>query len=251
MRRGEGNLTHSGSGWSKTGTRRGTAEEVWGVVVDCNVMNRLKCNRLLRQWEAERRAVKWNQPHLSEYNSERIMRMQKWEYVTIQRAIMANCLLCFSCMKKLSVNANIWARNKFFFFLPACLRVPSSVIPSLSLCKLRQCKCVCMQKKKACKCVFQHVYASVDKYMRFFLVCMKCAGVWVGAGLCKYWCIAVRKAITNSGPRASLYWGRERGVGGGGGRRTDKKEKKTYKTYTHTHAWKALTQSRKSTQADT
>lgn len=56
----------------------------------------------------------------------------------------------------------------------------------------------------ACECVC----VCADKYMLFFfffLVCMKCAGVWVGAGLCKYWCIAVRKAITNSGPRASLY----------------------------------------------
>lgn len=78
----------------------------------------------------------------------------------------------------------------------------------------------------ACEC--EQVYA-------FFLVCMKCAGVWVGAGLCKYWCIAVRKAITNSGPGASLYQVRERG---GGVRHIESCAESSYK-------W--LTQSQKST----
>lgn len=117
-----------------------------------------------------------------------------------------------------SVNANIWVRNNTLFasmceFHPVCDSFPSMLIKSVCVCL-----CSCLKRKKnACNFVFKHMYVCVCVLGQVyaFYVCMKCVGVWVGAGLCKYWCIAVRKAITNSGPQASLYW-EERELGGGG-----------------------------------
>lgn len=135
---------------------------------------------------------------------------------------------------------------------PKCDSFP----PSMLIKRVRESICVCehvsksKKKKKVCAtmsssmwmcmCVCGQVYA--------FFFCMKCAGVWVGAGLCKYWCIAVRKAITNSGPRASLYWAREREEEEGGTHTKKHTRTHTQKTATNTNT---ITQTRWHTHKQT
>lgn len=103
------------------------------------------------------------------------MRMQKWEYVTIQRAIMTNCLpLLLLHEKTQSVNANIWVRNKLFAGMrvsfPQCDSfAPSMLIKRESVCVWAYLKNEKKRTKCVCNYVLQHanVYMCVDKYMLF------------------------------------------------------------------------------------
>lgn len=155
------------------------------------------------------------------------MRRKKWEYITIQEQLWQIVFLCFRCMKKLEVWMPIYKWETSC--LPACVWVPPSVW--LLPCMLIKSVWACDKKKKKKKkvrvqlCVQARECVRARRQVYAFYVCMKCAGVWVGAGLCKYWCIAVRKAITNPGPRASLYWER---------RESEEEEGGTHKN-THIH----------------
>lgn len=192
-------------------------------------MNRLKCNRLLRWREERRGALEWNWPHSSECNAKRIMRRKKWEYITIQWPNCGKLSFCGPAAWKKKQQPRVWMpiyEWETTRCLPACVRVPL-VCDSFPPSMLIKTVCVRLQKENTvCSSAYRHVKVCTGNYILFYM-CIKYVWVWVGAGLCKYWCIVVRKAITNSGPRASLYWKSE-------GKRERERGGHAQKTHTQT-----------------